>query len=205
MPPRCASIKSSDLSDELARQVGFVGEGGVGRLDGGRLGEDASQDRDAARRCRDQGASSCARLAGPRPATYPRPASRPRGAAGSSALGDARGTRREAGRTSTIGRTSPRASDRSPWTRPDAGGPQPAELVLSSCRTQSCSSSLPMGSSSPVKSETAVMSDKMDRSAASRTDSDLACSACRFKIAAPTFAIGRGSKAPFRRARSRLR
>ena len=69
MPPRSASIQivdllpaqpglfieGDDLIEELPRQVGLVGVGGIGRLDGGRLGEDASQDRDAARRCRDQG------------------------------------------------------------------------------------------------------------------------------------------------------
>ncbi len=40
-------IQADDLSEELGRQVGLVGVGGIGRLDGGRLGEDASQDRDA--------------------------------------------------------------------------------------------------------------------------------------------------------------
>jgi len=63
MPPRSASIKSSDLSDELARQVGLVGISGIGRLDGGRLGEYAAQDGAAARRGRDQGlgiSSGCA-------------------------------------------------------------------------------------------------------------------------------------------------
>ena len=39
-------IQADDLSEELARQVGLVGVGGIGRLDGGRLGEDASEDRE---------------------------------------------------------------------------------------------------------------------------------------------------------------
>ncbi len=39
-------IQADDLIEELARQVGLVGVGGIGRLDGGRLGEDAPEDRE---------------------------------------------------------------------------------------------------------------------------------------------------------------
>ena len=40
-------IQADDLSEKLARQMGLVGVSGIGRLDGGRLGEDAPEDRDA--------------------------------------------------------------------------------------------------------------------------------------------------------------
>ena len=48
-------IQANDLREKLARQVGLIRVGRIGRPNGGRFAEDALQDRDTPRRGRDQG------------------------------------------------------------------------------------------------------------------------------------------------------
>ena len=47
-------IQADNLREKLFRQVRLVGVRGIGRLDGGRVGEDSSENREPARRGRDQ-------------------------------------------------------------------------------------------------------------------------------------------------------